>query len=173
MSNIHPIAPAPLFEPPAGRAGDWSETIWLDGLDVDALAEEAGRRRLPVDLVAALLLERRLLVSDLDGVGLACADAVRVLDAAALQPRPVTGPGRLHVAYTRLLKRGDSASHDEARDRPLMIPLRLHEAARLLDATTLRIGDIQQALEWECAAAADERFMREWGLFVVLRAARS
>jgi hypothetical protein len=173
MPNVHPIAPAPLFKPPAGRAGDWSEPIWLDGLDVDALAEDAGRRRLPVDLLATFLLERRLLVSDLEDVGLARADALRVLDAAAVQPPPVTGPGRLHVAYIRSLKRGDSASHDEARDRPLMIPLRLHAAARLLDATTLRIGDIQQALEWECAAASDERFMREWGLFVTLRAARS
>jgi len=172
MSNVQPLPSAPpLFTPPTGRVGDWSEPIWLDGLDVDSLAVETRRRRLPVDLVVALLVEQHVLLADLQSVGLNCADATQLLDTTVEDERPLPGPGTLHASYSRYLRHGGDVSHDSARDRPLMIPLRLHEAARLTHAHKLRVEDVQRALDWERTAAASGRYMREWGLLVALRAA--
>jgi hypothetical protein len=174
MSNVQPLTSAPpLFKPPTGRVGDWSEPIWLNGLDVDSLAAETHRHRLPIDLVAALLLEQHLLLADLRSAGLNHADAIQLLDAAGVAEHPLAGPGTLHTFYCRYLRQGGDASHASPHDRPLMIPLRLHEAARLTDASELRVGDVQRALDWERAAAADGRYMHEWGLLVALRAATS
>jgi hypothetical protein len=173
MPNVQALQPPQLLlDAPAGRAGDWSEPLLLQGLAADALDAVARQRGLPVDLLVGLLLERELLLGDLASAGIAASDAIALLDDASSRPRPLAGPGRLHAHYVRYLARGDYAVHESALARPLMIPLRLHEAARQVEAATLEASHVASACAWELAAAAVDRFMRDWGLLVALRAER-
>lgn len=173
MLNVRPLQPSPLLlEPPAGRAGDWSEPLLLQGLATEAFDAVAQQQGLPVDLLVALLLERELVLGDLASASIVRGDAVALLDEASSRPRPLAGPGRLHAHYARYLARGDGAVQESVRGRPLMIPLRLHEAARQVEAATLEATQVASACAWELSAAADNRFMRDWGLLVALRAER-
>lgn len=157
---------APLFEPAVGRPGDWSEPFALP-IARRPLTDEAKRLGLAPSLLAALLLERALVLRDIRVVSRSADEQLRRLDSAAATELPVIGPGCLNFSYRRSLS-GAGSSAQEAPDAPLAIPLRLHERARDVDEHELSVESARQALQWEIAATADGRFMSEWALLVIL-----
>jgi hypothetical protein len=173
MSNVAPIpARIPLFAEPAGRAGDWWEPIPVSAAEVaTGLAAEANRLRLPVDLLATLLVEHALIERDIADCGVDGARARAVLVSAG-EDQPTTGPGRLHTSYARMLRRGERdyerESDAQLAQRDLMLPLRLHDAARSLDLGEVCIESLDEAIAWEIAATTSGQFMREWALRLLL-----
>lgn len=173
MSNVVPIpARGALFTEPAGRAGDWWEPISVDAARAVGLADEAAKRRLPLDLLASLVVEHALVERDIAESAVDKMAATRALDAA-VQRIPASGPGCLHTSYIRMLGRGDGVYEPERDDRlaqrDLMLPLRLHQAASSVDiAAVCRLGALDEAIAWEIAAASSGQFMREWALRVLL-----
>lgn len=167
MSNVFPISAAPIFDPPRGRPGDWSEPVDMPGIVAEALDAEAARLRLPPDLVAALLVERALLLEDLARAGLSGARAQALLDQAAARVGAALGPGNLFFRYVRDLRSGFADETSSAVGRPLMLPLRLHEPLRRLECG-LDTRHADQARNWEMRAANESVFVREWGLRVAL-----
>lgn len=174
MSRITPIPTrAPLFAEPAGRAGDWWEPIPVGAAEVAvALAPDANRLRLPLDLLVALLVEHALVVSDIMECGGDFPHARTALAAAAAQ-EPTVGPGCLHTAYVRMLRLGVSGyereSEGELCRRDLMVPLRLHHAASAIDIVeTCQRSSVDEGITWEITAASSGQFMREWALRVLL-----
>lgn len=175
MISVVPIpARVPLFAEPAGRPGDWWEPLGISASAAAAhLAAEADRRRLPVDLLVALLLEDALVVQDIADCGLDALSARATLSTAA-ERHASSGPGRLHTSYVRMLRRGevDYERQTEARfaQRDIALPLRLHDAAGRLDLPSIcQRNSIDQALGWEIAAATSGQFMREWALRALLQ----
>lgn len=165
----------PLFAEPAGRAGDWWEPLSIPAAEIrGALHSEAEQRRLPIDLLAALLIEHALVENDIAACALDGRRARAVLTAAA-DAKPTLGPGCLHTNYVRMFGTGErgyeSESDVQLADRDLVLPLRLHEAARTI--TLREVGDgaaLDEAIAWEIAAASSGQFMREWALRLLLAA---
>lgn len=174
MPNVVPLPlRAPLFDAPAGRPGDWWEPVSIAAEEVAMrLGTDACRRRLPVDIVAALLVEHALVVRDIGECGLD-ADRSRAALTAAGDAPLATGPGRLHTSYVRMLRGGqrdyEPASDAQVTARDLVVPLRLHDATRDLELPELFSGDLlDEALDWEVASATCGQFMREWALRILL-----
>jgi hypothetical protein len=153
---------------PRGRPGDWSEPFDL-AADREALDAEAARLRIDPDLLAALAVERQLVLRDLDEAGLDRTRSQQLLDAAASVEGPALGPGNLFFGYVRDLRVGVARREGSTKGRPLMLPLRLHESLRRADLT-LDTADGEQARVWEIAAAHAGLQMREWALRVALLA---
>jgi hypothetical protein len=175
--NVAPIPlRAPLFAEPSGRPVDWWEPLRGTVAEVAArLGGEAKRRRLPVDLLAALLVEHALIIRDIADCRIDREQARTALaDAAAA--RVASGPGRLHTFYVRTLQTGERGCENESdaelARRNLVLPLRLHEAACGLELVNCcRIGSLDEAIAWVIAAATSGQFMREWALRMLLAAA--
>jgi hypothetical protein len=174
MSHVVPIpVRLPLFAEPAGRPGDWWEPISLCAAKAAGqLHAVAHARHLPVDLLAALLVEHALIARDIADCGINAGRARAALAAAGEAQAP-TGPGRLHTAYVRMLRSGeyDYEHEGEAQlaQRDLVLPLRLHEAARALDLRKACDADmLDEAIAWEISAATTGQFMREWVLRMLL-----
>jgi hypothetical protein len=139
-------------------------------VDREALDRAANRLGLAPDLVAALLVERELALSDLVEAGLERTRAEALLDeAAAADASPSVGPGNLLFGYLRDLRHGLVASGEPSVDRWIMLPLRLHESVR---RTGLAVDpeDAERARRWELAAASSGLQMREWALRAALLA---
>lgn len=168
MSNVVQFPPSPDLGAPRGRPGDWSEPFDL-AADREALDAEAARLRIDPDLLAALAIERELVLRDLDQAGLDRAHGQQLLDAAASVEGPALGPGNLFFGYVRDLRVGAARSGGSTKGRSLMLPLRLHESLRRVDLELDLAGD-EQALAWEIAAAFAGLQMREWALRVALLA---
>jgi hypothetical protein len=169
MSNLFALPPAAVLDAPRGRPGDWSEAIDLD-IDREALDRAAARLRLEPDLIAALLVERELVLHDLADAGLDAPRAQSLLDLAGLaDDAPAVGPGNLFFGYLRDLRLGRLERREPSVGRRLMLPLRLHESVRRA-APALDLGDAEQARAWEIAAASTGLQMREWALRCVLLA---
>jgi hypothetical protein len=173
MSNVVPIpARAPLFAEPAGRPGDWWEPVPERAAATSALIGEANRRRLPIDLLVALLVEHSTICRDIVECAIDARSAAELLERAC-QPSAASGPGRLNTPYIRMLRTGDARFEPESAAqlarRDLLLPLRLHGAASQLPvAEVCSSGALDDALRWEAAAAADGQFMREWALRLLL-----
>lgn len=169
MSNVVPIpSRVPLFAEPAGRVGDWWEPVATAADVVGQLQVDAERRRLPVDLLAALLVEHALVQNDIETCRLNAGTARSAL-ADAAHGQPSAGPGCLHAGYLRMLRSGERRFEREGNEqlsrRDLVLPLRLHEAARALDLREVcEAASLDEAVAWEIAAAASGQFMREWAL---------
>ena len=169
MSTPSALPHSAILDAPRGRPGDWSEPIDLD-VDREALDRAAARLRLAPDLLAALLVERELVLRDLADAGLEPSRARALLDlAAAVDDAPAVGPGNLFFGYLRDLRLGSLELVDPSVGRPLMLPLRLHEPLRR-DRLALDTGDGEQAKGWEIAAASAGLLMREWALRVAILA---
>ena len=169
MGNLVRLPPPAAIDAPRGRPGDWSEPIDLQ-VDREALDRAANRLGLAPDLVAALLVERELALSDLVEAGLERTRAEALLDeAAAADAAPSVGPGNLLFGYLRDLRHGRLASGEPSVDRWIMLPLRLHESLR---RTRLAVDpeDAEHARRWELAAASSGLQMREWALRAALLA---
>jgi hypothetical protein len=176
MSNVVPIpSRLPLFAEPAGRPGEWWEPLHGHAASIVAhLGTEAQRRRVPVDLLATILVERALICGDIAACAIEPLQAQRVLDAAAV-PGAALGPRHLNTAYVRMLHVGDTAFELESElqlaRRDLLLPLRLHEAAVALPLDEITAtADVDEAVRWEVAASATGQFMREWALCALLAA---
>lgn len=135
---------------------------------------EAERRRLPIDLACTLVVERALIEEDIAGSALDSRRARTALNEAA-GTTPTLGPGSLHTSYVRMLRSGEShygrESQEQVAGRNLLLPLRLHEAARALDLREVcEIASIGEAVAWEIAAASSGQFMRDWALRLLLAA---
>lgn len=176
MSTVVPI-PARLsfLAEPAGRAGDWWEPVpQITAATAVGLCAEGSRRRLSVDLLTALLVERALIDHDVVDCAIEPLWAAAALAEASDLPA-ASGPGRLNSPYIRTLRTGDLAFEPESKARltrrDLILPLRLHGAAvRLPLADLLRAERIDEAIRWETAAATTDQFMREWALRALLAA---
>jgi hypothetical protein len=173
MSNVVPIpSRLPRFAEPAGRVGDWWEPVASAAGVAGQLQVEADRRRLTVDLLAALHVERALVQNDIETSGLH-AGAARAALANAAHGQPSAGPGCLHAGYLRMLRSGERGYERESTEqlarRDLFLPLRLHDAVRVLDLRgALDTSAVGEAVAWEIAAASNGQFMREWALKVLL-----
>lgn len=176
MSSVVPIpARLPLFAEPAGRPGDWWEPLPQVAASAAApLLADANRRRLPVDLVVALLVEHALIARDIVGCGV---DPIRARTAlrSAAGLAVISGPGRPNTSYVRVLRAGDRGFEQESEaqlaQRDLLLPLRLHErASKLRVADVCRPDALDEAVVWEVAAAMTGQFMREWALRELLAA---
>lgn len=162
-----------------GRFAELREAIELEvDKQVQAFAQEAARRHLPFELMLGLAVERRLLLDDLGSDGFDVDRARALLSAAAATDSSATlglGPGRLNRGYLRLLDRGC-----EQRERPLRlgpqfacIPARLCERAGAIDLpTALDAEAIVEMLDWERAAALEQRTMTEWAFCTLLAGRR-
>lgn len=174
MHNVVPIqSREPLFAEPAGRPGDWWEPIPISAAAVAAQFDAEGQqRRLPIDLVATLVIEHEYVVRDIAACGIDVARARAAL-AAAGDALATTGPGRLHTSYVRMLRSGERGYERESdaqlARRDLVLPLRLHDVARGLDLRDVCNGEsLNDAIAWEIAAATNGQFMREWALRTLL-----
>ncbi len=173
MSNVIPLStPAPLFPEPAGRPGDWWEPVPMATAAIVRLGREGMRRRLPVDLLAALLVEHALVISDISGCPGDPLPAHAALGRAATELAAI-GPGRLHTAYVQMLRGGERGYEHESdvqlARRDLVLPLRLHEQVRDLDLPkAFECDRLDEAISWEIAAASGGQFMREWALSTLL-----
>lgn len=174
MLNVLPIpGRIALFTEPAGRPGDWWEPSPFSASEAAVdLCAEAHRRRLPLDLLVTLLVERTLIERDVDRCGIDGASARAAL-ADAVAAQPMTGPGRLHTAYVRMLCSGEDDYERESdahlAGRVIVLPLRLHDAIRSLDPREVDGGEpLDEAIAWEIAAATSGQFMREWALRILL-----
>jgi hypothetical protein len=72
-----------------------------------------------------------------------------------------------------MLRSGESdygrESEEQLARRDLVLPLRLHEAARALDLREVcETALLDEAVAWEIAAASSSQFMREWALRLLL-----
>ena len=170
MTSLFRVPPTATIEALRGRPGDWSEPIDLQ-VDREALDRVANRLGLAPDLLAALLVERELALSDLVEAGFERTRAEAVLDeaAAAADAAPSVGPGNLLFGYLRDLRHGRVASGEPSINRWIMLPLRLHESLR---RTVLAVDpeDAEHARRWEVAAASSGLQMREWALRAALLA---
>jgi len=176
MAIVVPIpARPPLFAEPAGRPGDWWEPVPERAVSVAAvLGTEARRRRLPVDLLAALLVEHALIGCDVAECAVDPRQATAAL-AGASEIAAASGPGRMNTSYIRMLRTGELGFEPESdaqlARRDLILPLRLHDAAARLPLRDLSSQALDDAVRWETAAATHGQFMREWALRVLLAAA--
>lgn len=173
MTNIATIPlRQPLFAEPAGRPGDWWEPVPIRAGVAAGLSAEAARRRLPVDLLATLLVEHARVLHDITDAGIEAGQALAALSVAG-EGQATSGPGRLHTSYVRMLRSGEHAYEHESNAqlarRDLVFPLRLHDAALSLELREVCDGDsLNEAVAWEVAAATSGQFMREWALRTLL-----
>lgn len=167
MGDLLRLPPAPILDAPRGRPGDWSEPVDLH-IDRDALDRVARRLGNEADLLAALLVERELLLADFEEAGFERLQAQALLDEAApADTEPSVGPGNLFFGYLRDLRQGRAGRSESSVGRWIMLPLRLHEPLRRSNLV-VDPADAEQAKRWEIAAATAGLQMREWALRVAL-----
>jgi hypothetical protein len=169
MGTLLKLPPAPVLDAPRGRPGDWSEPVDLQ-VEREVLDRTAEGLGVSPDLLAALLVERELVLFDLCESGLERPRAQALLDeAAAGEGVPAVGPGNLFFGYLHDLRHGSVRCAESSVDRWIMLPLRLHEPLRR-SGLTIVADDGEQAKRWELAAASAGLQMREWGLRIALLA---
>jgi hypothetical protein len=158
----------------AGRFGDWREPVAFDLPAPAALSAAAGTVRIDAGVALTLLVERALLLTDLDALGHDIDDARLVLGLEAAEPNLLLGPGLANSGYARLLN--GSSSPGDVRgifSLPARILARADEA---LVRSALSEAPLQRALgeavAWERAALASDRLLGEWALLVLLAAMR-
>ena len=164
----------PAFVETAGRFGDWREPLAFDLPDGRALASAAGAARIDPGVALTLLVERALLLTDLDALGHDVDDARLVLDLEASEPGVALGPGLPNAGYARGLN-GSGAAGDThgVFSLPARILPRADEnlvASALAEAPLVRA--LAEAVAWERAALGADRFLGEWALLVLLAATR-
>jgi hypothetical protein len=175
---MEPISVLPHRELPyvetAGRFGDWREPLLFDLQGRDALAAAAASLRIDAGVALTLLVERALLLTDVDALGHDVDDARLVLGLEAEEQTVVLGPGLPNAGYARGLN-GSSSPGDV--DGVFSLPARiLPRASEPLVASTLAETPLRRALAeavaWERSALATDRLMAEWALLVLLAAMR-
>ncbi len=164
--------PEQLFVETAGRFGDWREPLSFDLPHPSALAAAAESVRIDAGVALTLLVERALVLTDLDGLGHDVDDARLVLGLEAAEPTVALGPGLPNAGYARSLN--GSAAPGEIRG-VFSLPARiLPRASESLVRSALAERPLERALAeavaWERAALAAERLLPEWALLVLLAA---
>jgi hypothetical protein len=163
--------PEPALVETAGRFGDWREPLRFDVADGAALAAAASSLRVDTGVAFTLLVERALLLLDLDGLGHDVDDARFVLSVEAGEPTVVLGPGRPNAGYARGLGNGGAGAADGRFSLPARILERVDEplvAAALAERPLERA--LAEALAWERAAVTSDRLLAEWALLTLLAA---
>jgi hypothetical protein len=175
MDNVTAFpVPEPELVETAGRFGDWREPLSFALSDPAALARVAKSLRIDPGIALTLLVERALLLCDLDALGHDVDDARLVLGLEASEPTIVLGPGRPNAGYARALN--GSAVPADARgvfSLPARILARADEElvrSALADVPLARA--LAEAVAWERAALAADRLLAEWALLVLLAAMR-
>jgi hypothetical protein len=167
--------PEPELVETAGRFGDWREPIAFDLSETEALARAARTVRVDVGIALTVLVERALLLCDVDALGHDLDDTRLVLELEAAEPSVVLGPGRPNAGYARALN-GSAVPGTEPRGR-FSLPARILERANEgLVRSALAERPLERALAeavaWERAALADGRLLADWALLVLLAALR-
>jgi hypothetical protein len=173
---------APLFREASGRFGEWFEAAGPLLHRNEPLVREATRRDLDPSIVLTLLVERELLLVDLAAAGVAVANAMAELRAAA-SSIPLQGPGTPHGSYVRQLmlscrRPAHPRTGEAPRDIQAAVPARLlarvkgNVCDRAISAAATAVA-LDDAILWEVAAASAGRTMAEWALLVLLREERS
>jgi hypothetical protein len=171
VTALHISEPA-LVET-AGRFGDWREPLSFELADGAALAAAASKLRVDTGVALTLLVERALLLYDLDGLGHDVEDARFVLSVEASEPSVVLGPGRPNSGYARGLGNAAGGETDGRFSLPARILERVDEplvAAALAERPLERA--LAEALAWERAAVTSDRLLAEWALLTLLAATR-
>jgi hypothetical protein len=172
------IAACPVAEPvvveTAGRFGDWREPLPFDLPGLDALLAASSSARVDPGVALTLLVERALLLLDLDALGHDADDARLVLSLEASEPAPLVGPGRPNAGYALTL--GSCSTPGETGGR-FSLPARILERVdEQLVADALAepqlAAALAEAVAWERAAVAADRLLAEWALLVLLAATR-
>lgn len=168
---VHPVSAPDLVET-AGRFGDWREPLSFDLPDASSLASAAGALRVDAGVALTLLVERSLLLTDLDTLGHDVDEVRLVLGLEAAEPTVTLGPGLPNAGYARSLN--GAAAPAEVRGL-FSLPARILPRAdeqlvrSALGEAPLR-GALAEAVTWERAALAADRLMAEWALLVLLAA---
>jgi hypothetical protein len=122
------------------------------------------------DRAYSLLLERRLLLEDLECLDGAPVELVAALDDAADQTKAalaLDGPSSRYLrSLARPIRRAAVAP-------TFLVPVPLRVYARAADLTpeaVIKAGAVAQAVAWERASVASGRTMAEWGLLAILKA---
>jgi hypothetical protein len=174
MENVTalPVAEPALVET-AGRFGDWREPLAFDLRHGAALAAAASSLRVDTGVALTLLVERALLLLDLDALGHDVDDARFVLSVEASEPSVVLGPGRPNAGYARGLGNGVASDPDGRFSLPARILERVDEqlVAAALEERPLERA-LSEALAWERAAVTSDRLLAEWALLTLLAATR-
>jgi len=161
-----PADPDPqwLLDPSTRRPGELVEPVRI-GEQIEAeLRAAAFRRRLSVGIVATLVVERALVVADLERLALPRP----VAEATDLAPTRRLSAGE--ADYLRLLTLGASGRRADtpAGDPLVTLPVRLlaHAPALLVPAVDAAgiAAHLEQAVSWEIAALVAGRTMGEWVL---------
>jgi hypothetical protein len=130
--------------------------------------------RIEPGLALTLLVERALLLTDVDALGHDVEDARLVLALEAAEPTVLLGPGRPNAGYARGLTGHTAPTEAQG---VYSLPARLLERAgeellrtALTEAPLARA--LAEAVAWERAALASDRLLAEWALLVLLAALR-
>jgi hypothetical protein len=165
----NPQPPAPACRRGAGRPWDETTAWWLpEGAAARRCAQEAAERGLPIDLVAAVLIERGVASIELGAVD---ARIVGELDRRAAQSRPTGAVGGPAAAYLRQLSGATPRARAASALAPVSLPGRV--AARITDVEDDAIaamlqGHLDGALAWERAAVLEGRTIAEWSAWHAL-----
>jgi hypothetical protein len=164
----------PAYVETAGRFGDWREPLAFDLPAPASLAAASASLRIDAGVALTLLVERALLLTDVDALGHDVDDARLVLDLEAAEPNVTLGPGLPNAGYARSLN-GSSLPGDV--HGVFSLPARiLPRASEQLVASALGEAPLERALAeavaWERSALAADRLLGEWALLVLLAAMR-
>jgi hypothetical protein len=168
-----PIA-EPVYAEAAGRFGDWHEPLPFETECPNALHGAAARHRISTPLAFTLLLERSLVLADLEALAHDPDEVRFVLDAEAADEWPLLGPGQPNLGYARAL-RGAEPGGWTVRAARFSVPVRLLDRLdeTFVDETLAEpaLAEVLgEAILWEQAALASGRLLAEWALLTLLAA---
>jgi hypothetical protein len=174
MENVTALSVAePVVVETAGRFGDWREPLAFELPNGAALAAAASSLRVDAGVALTLLVERALLLYDLDGLGHDVDDARFVLSVEASEPTVLLGPGRPNAGYARGLGNAQPGDTDGRFSLPARLLERVDQelvTAALAERPLERA--LAEAVAWERSAVANDRLLAEWALLTLLAATR-
>ena len=155
-----------LGRPMLRRPGDHVEAVWLEPTaELKALRLAAGRKGLHPDTAVAIVLERRLAVSELRRHGGLLL--IKWLDSVSEERRPEIELWFVHVAYLGHLLRGTdrrTPSSAELGSSRVALPIRIIDRIGQRPPVAVEAPEVEldRAVRWEVAALLGGETLGEW-----------
>jgi hypothetical protein len=156
------------------RPGDHVELWTFNNIGaLETIRRAARQRGLNGDTAIALVVERRLVLEDLQAM--ATTDAEANLDRCASGARPTSELWSAHSAYLRHLRHGDQLERNSKlplRSPRAALPIRLVDRLGerdVFDETPVSALELGHAADWEMAALYRGELMGEWAYRNALR----